>query len=50
VWDLYIAAVTRFVRVPTLIEWDSNIHALAVLAAEARKADRIIEARHARAA
>jgi uncharacterized protein (UPF0276 family) len=50
VWDLYIAAVTRFGRVPTLIEWDSNIPALAVLAAEARKADRIIEARHARAA
>jgi uncharacterized protein (UPF0276 family) len=50
VWDLYTLAVRRFGRVPTLVEWDSNIPALAVLAAEASKADRIIEAQHARAA
>ena len=50
VWDLYIAAVRRFGRVPTLIEWDSNIPALDALAAEAHKADQIIEAHHARAA
>ena len=50
VWQLYAAAVDRFGHVPTLIEWDSNIPALAVLAAEAHKADRAQEARHARAA
>jgi hypothetical protein len=50
VWRLYAAAVDRFGDVPTLIEWDSNIPALPVLAAEARKADRVQEARHARAA
>jgi hypothetical protein len=50
VWQLYGAAVDRFGSVPTLIEWDSNIPALTVLAAEAHKADRVREARHARAA
>jgi hypothetical protein len=50
VWRLYAAAVDRFGDVPTLIEWDSNIPALPVLAAEARKADRVQEARHAGAA
>jgi len=50
VWQLYAAAIDRFGQVPTLIEWDSNIPALAVLAAEARKADRVQEMRHARAA
>ncbi|HVZ33923.1 MAG TPA: DUF692 domain-containing protein [Polyangiaceae bacterium] len=50
VWKLYVAAVRRFGRIPTLIEWDSNIPALDVLAAEAHKADQIIEAAHARAA
>jgi uncharacterized protein (UPF0276 family) len=50
VWALYAAAVERFGPVPTLIEWDSNIPALDVLAAEARKADRMTEAHRARAA
>jgi uncharacterized protein (UPF0276 family) len=50
VWALYSAAIERFGRVPTLIEWDSNIPTLAVLLEEARKADRIAERRHARAA
>ncbi len=45
VWDLYRQAVQRFVRVPTLIEWDTNIPALSVLLAEARKADAIMEER-----
>ena len=50
VWALYAAAVERFGPVPTLIEWDSNIPALDVLAAEAHKADRMTEAARARAA
>ena len=50
VWDLYVAAVARFGPVPTLIEWDSNIPALDLLAAEAHKADRITEVHHVRAA
>jgi uncharacterized protein len=50
VWALYAVAIERFGRVPTLIEWDSNIPALAVLLEEARKADGISELRHARAA
>jgi uncharacterized protein (UPF0276 family) len=50
VWALYAAAVERFGPVPTLIEWDSNIPALDVLAAEAHKADRMTEAHRARAA
>jgi uncharacterized protein (UPF0276 family) len=50
VWALYAAAVERFAPVPTLIEWDSNIPALDVLAAEAHKADRMTEAHRARAA
>jgi uncharacterized protein (UPF0276 family) len=50
VWDLYAAAIERFGSVPTLIEWDSNIPALEVLAAEAQKADRMMETHRARAA
>ena len=50
VWALYAAAVERFGHVPTLIEWDSNIPTLDVLAAEAHKADRMTEAHRARAA
>jgi hypothetical protein len=50
VWALYAAAVERFGPVPTLIEWDSNIPALDVLAAEAHKADRVMETSRARAA
>jgi len=50
VWSLYSAALERFGPVPTLIEWDSDIPMLDVLVAEARKADRALEAHHARAA
>jgi len=41
VWALYGEAVDRFGRVPTLIEWDTDIPALEVLQAEARLADGI---------
>ncbi|MGQ0664123.1 MAG: MNIO family bufferin maturase [Pseudomonadota bacterium] len=40
VWELYAAAVVRFPAAPTLIEWDTNLPALAVLVAEAAEADR----------
>lgn len=41
VWELFAEAVRRFAAAPALIEWDSNIPALSVLAAEARAADRL---------
>jgi uncharacterized protein (UPF0276 family) len=41
VWELFGEAVRRFPHAPALIEWDSNIPALSVLAAEARAADRV---------
>ncbi len=41
VWALYRAALRRFGRVPTLIEWDTDIPALEVLLAEADKANRL---------
>ncbi len=43
VWDLYRAALSRFGRVPTLIEWDTDIPELDVLLQEAAKADRIAQ-------
>jgi len=39
VWDLYRAALGRFGRVPTLVEWDTDLPPLAGLLAEAAKAD-----------
>jgi uncharacterized protein (UPF0276 family) len=42
VWELFTLAMTRFGPVPTLIEWDTNIPAFAVLVAEASKADGIL--------
>ncbi|MES2127177.1 MAG: DUF692 family multinuclear iron-containing protein [Pseudomonadota bacterium] len=39
VWALYQAALARFGRLPTLIEWDTDIPALDVLLGEARKAE-----------
>jgi len=42
VWSLYAAAIARFGRVPTLIEWDTDIPAFAVLEAEAATAERIL--------
>jgi uncharacterized protein (UPF0276 family) len=52
VWALYREAVARFGRVPTLIEWDTDVPPLAVLLDEAAKADRILatEPAHADAA
>ncbi|MGZ8289333.1 MAG: MNIO family bufferin maturase [Telluria sp.] len=41
VWSLYEAALRRFGRVPTLVEWDTDIPSLDVLLAEAGKADAI---------
>lgn len=41
VWQLYRQALTRFGDVPTLIEWDTDIPALAILLQEAEKADAI---------
>lgn len=38
VWRLYEAALRRFGRVPTLIEWDTDLPALDVLLGEADKA------------
>ena len=43
VWSLYMRAVERFGRVPTLIEWDMNIPAFAVLESEAAIAQRILD-------
>jgi len=42
VWELYALALARFGPLPTLIEWDTNIPALATLVAEAARADRIL--------
>jgi uncharacterized protein len=44
VWDLYAFAIARFGPLPTLIEWDTNIPELSVLAAEAARADELLEA------
>jgi uncharacterized protein (UPF0276 family) len=43
VWSLYARAVARFGPQPTLIEWDTDIPPLAVLLAEAAKAERLLE-------
>jgi hypothetical protein len=42
VWDLYAFAIRRFGPKRTLIEWDTDIPALDVLAAEAAHADGIV--------
>lgn len=47
VWSLFERAVDRFGAVPTLVEWDTNVPALAVLLDEATKADRRLAARGA---
>ena len=50
VWDLYAAAVRRFGRVSTLVEWDEEVPDLATLTQEAGKAATIetaaLTARH----
>lgn len=43
VWALYAHALARFGPVPTLIEWDTNIPALAVLQGEAHTAERCMQ-------
>jgi uncharacterized protein (UPF0276 family) len=43
VWELYRHAIQRMGRVPTLIEWDTEIPPLSVLLGEACKADAILE-------
>jgi len=50
VWQLYRAALARFGEVPTLIEWDADLPPLAILVAEADKANSIREALYAHAA
>jgi uncharacterized protein (UPF0276 family) len=54
VWNLYGEALSRVGPVPTLIEWDTDVPALAVLVGEAEKAQAILnewtEAPHALAA
>ena len=43
VWTLYVDALTRFGRKPTLIEWDNDIPALSVLLGEAGKAQALLD-------
>ena len=43
VWALYEEALNRFGKVPTLVEWDSNVPSLDVLIGEARQASRYME-------
>ncbi len=50
VWDLYRAALRRCGEAATLIEWDTDLPALEVLAAEAAKADAVRADAHALAA
>ena len=45
VWALYEAALQRYGRLPTLIEWDTDVPAIAVLLAEADRA-RAMQAAH----
>jgi uncharacterized protein (UPF0276 family) len=50
VWTLYELALRRHGPVPTLIEWDTNLPDLSVLAGEAARAQDRLEAAHALAA
>ena len=50
VWQLYGRALACVGPVPTLIEWDNDIPALATLVAESQRADRILGERHGLAA
>ena len=45
VWALYRGALERFGPVPTLIEWDTDLPALAVLVGEAHRAGALMEVR-----
>jgi hypothetical protein len=42
VWKLYKKAIKKFGKIPTLIEWDSDIPDLKVLLAESHKAEAIL--------
>jgi hypothetical protein len=42
VWSLYDHALARFGPVPTLVEWDTDVPALAVLLEEAARADAML--------
>jgi len=44
VWELYRAALRRFGKKPTLIEWDTDLPALEVLLDEASTAQKMLEA------
>jgi hypothetical protein len=44
VWSLYRRALARFGPLPTLVEWDTNLPPLAVLLAEAARADGMLAA------
>ena len=46
VWALYARALERFGRVPTLIEWDTDIPAFAVLQREAATAQALLDRHH----
>jgi uncharacterized protein (UPF0276 family) len=50
VWRLYEHAIRRFGAVPTLIEWDTNVPDLSVLADEAARAQRRLDGVHGLAA
>lgn len=50
VWELYRAALARFGKLPTLIEWDTDIPALEVLLGEADKARVLAQAYEVREA
>lgn len=43
VWELYTYALQRFGRVPTLIEWDTDVPELEVLLAEAQRAEQLVQ-------
>lgn len=49
VWNLYRRAVARPCLAPTLIEWDNNVPAFAILAAEVERARQILAAQTCRA-
>jgi uncharacterized protein (UPF0276 family) len=50
VWELYAFTIARLGRVATLIEWDTDIPPLAVLVAQAKRADQFMKGLHAHAA
>ena len=50
VWKLYAETLRRMGPKPALIEWDTNLPRFDVLLDEARRADSVLEASHARAA